>query len=39
VDLYYLNRQDFKMLQTNAMKVDSSWDASAVVYKRLYDSL
>lgn len=39
VELYYLNQKDFKLLQTNAMKVDSSWDASAVTYQRLYDSL
>ncbi len=39
VNTYYLAPEDFKMLQKNAMARDSSWNASAKTYKRLYEYL
>ncbi len=39
VDLYYDNKEDFKMLQKNAMKTDVSWEKSADLYIQMYNSV
>ena len=39
VDLYYSNKEDWSMLQKNAMTTDFSWDTASKAYKDLYEQL
>ncbi|SER62421.1 glycogen synthase GlgA [Streptococcus gallolyticus] len=39
VDLYYSNKEDWSMLQKNAMTTDFSWDIASKAYEDLYEQL
>ncbi|WP_231087980.1 glycogen synthase, partial [Streptococcus gallolyticus] len=39
VDLYYSNKEDWSMLQKNAMTTDFSWDTASKAYEDLYEQL
>ncbi|MGY3780142.1 glycogen synthase GlgA [Streptococcus gallolyticus] len=39
VDLYYSNKEDWSMLQKNAMTTDFSWDSASKSYEDLYEQL
>lgn len=39
VDLYYSNKEDWSMLQKNAMITDFSWDTASKAYEDLYEQL
>ncbi|MCF0240496.1 MAG: glycogen synthase GlgA [Streptococcus gallolyticus] len=39
VDLYYSNKEDWSMLQKNAMTIDFSWDTASKAYEDLYEQL
>ena len=38
-EVFYNRKEDWEMLQTNAMNTDVSWDASANTYSLLYNEL
>lgn len=39
ITLYWLNEEDYKMLQRNSIEKDLSWDRSSKKYVKLYQSL